>query len=79
METWLCLAPLLYFETPPRRLYVRCDPLPAGVQPIWNPLPGEEGRRFVEAPRGVCISATTKETMNDATYYTAGSASRVDA
>ena len=50
MENWLCPALLLYFETPPRRLYVRCDPLPAGVNPIWSPPPGEEGRRFVEAP-----------------------------
>ena len=51
MENWLCPALLLYFEKPPKRLYVRCDPLPAGVDPIWNPPPGEEGRRFVEAPR----------------------------
>jgi hypothetical protein len=51
MENWLCPALLLYFEKPPQRLYVRCEPLPAGVQPIWNPPPGAEGRRFVEAPR----------------------------
>ena len=51
MDNWLCPALLLYFEKPPKRLYVRCDPLPAGVNPIWNPRPGEEGRRFVEAPR----------------------------
>ena len=51
MENWLCPALLLYFEKPPKRLYVRCEPLPAGVNPIWNPPPGEEGRRFVEAPR----------------------------
>ena len=51
MENWLCPALLLYFETPPKRLYVRCDPLPAGVNPLWEPPSGEEGRRFVEAPR----------------------------
>jgi hypothetical protein len=51
MENWLCPALLLYFVDPPQRLYVRCDPLPAGVNPIWDPPPGEEGRRFVEAPR----------------------------
>jgi hypothetical protein len=51
MENWLCPALLLYFEQPPRRLYVRCDPLPAGVNPIWDPPPGEYGRRFVEPPR----------------------------
>jgi hypothetical protein len=51
MDNWLCPALLLYFETPPYRLYVGCDPLPAGVNPIWEPAPGEEGRRFVEAPQ----------------------------
>ena len=50
MEGWLCPALLLYFEQAPRRIFVRCDPLPAGVNPIWNPLPGEQTRRFVEAP-----------------------------
>jgi hypothetical protein len=51
MENWLCPALSYYFETPPKRLYVRCDPLPAGVNPIWTPRQGDEGRRFVEAPR----------------------------
>ena len=51
MENWLCPALLLYFEKPPKRLYVKCDPLPAGVNPLWEPPSGEEGRRFVEAPR----------------------------
>ena len=51
IENWLCPALGLYFIKPPKRLFVRCDPLPSGVQPIWNPPPGEEGRRFVEAPR----------------------------
>lgn len=50
MENWLCPALLLYFTEPPRRLYIRCDPLPAGVNPIWNPPPGHPGRRFVEPP-----------------------------
>jgi hypothetical protein len=39
----LTLYPYLYPGT-------ACDPLPAGGQPIWNPPPAEEGRRFVEAP-----------------------------
>ena len=51
MENWLCPALFCYFETPPKRLFVWCDALPAGVDPIWNPPPGEAGRRFVEAPR----------------------------
>jgi len=50
MEGWLCPALLLYFEQAPPRIYVRCDPLPAGTNPIWNPQPGEQTRRFVEAP-----------------------------
>lgn len=51
MEGWLCPALLLYFREPPPRIYVRCDPLPAGVDPVWIPPPGVTGRRFVEAPR----------------------------
>lgn len=50
MEGWLCPALLFYFEQAPRRIFVRCDPLPAGVDPIWAPKPGEKARRFVEAP-----------------------------
>lgn len=51
MEGWLCPALLLYFRTPPRRLYVRCDPLEPGVNPRWDPSPGT-GRRFVDAGSG---------------------------
>ena len=50
MEGWLCPALLLYFSEPPRRIFVRCDPLPAGIDPIWIPSPGAMVRRFVEAP-----------------------------
>jgi len=49
MEAWLCPALLLYFVAPPRRIYVRCEPLPAGIDPIWTPPPGVTGRRFVDA------------------------------
>lgn len=48
MVNWLCPTLLLYFAKPPQRLYVRCEPLPAGTDPIWNPGPGEERQRFVE-------------------------------
>jgi hypothetical protein len=51
MDNWLCPALLLYFEKPPKRLYVRCDPLPAGVNPIWESPGGGHGRRFIEVPR----------------------------
>ncbi|MFM7244390.1 MAG: DUF6717 family protein [Planctomycetaceae bacterium] len=49
MEGWLCPALLLYFRDPPPRIFVRCDPLPAGVDPIWTPPPGVVGRQFVAA------------------------------
>ena len=51
MACWLCPALELYFELAPRRIYVKAAPLPAGVDPIWNPPPGVITRRFVEAPR----------------------------
>jgi hypothetical protein len=51
MEGWLCPALLLYFREPPPRIFVRCDPLPQGINPIWTPPPGAVARRFVEAPR----------------------------
>lgn len=51
MEGWLCPALLLYFARPPRRIFVRCDPLPAGVNPIWTQKPGQTSRQFVAAPQ----------------------------
>jgi len=42
-HTWLDVAP--------EKIYVRADPLPAGVNPIWEPPDHAEPRRFVEAPR----------------------------
>ena len=52
MVGWLCPALLLYFRSAPDRLYVRCEPLPAGVNPRWNPGPGDHPRTFVTTPRG---------------------------
>lgn len=49
MEAWLCPALLLYFPNPPSRIFVCCEALPAGIEPIWSPPPGVSGRRFVEA------------------------------
>lgn len=51
MECWLCPALLLYFHEPPREIFVRAEPLPAGVNPRWTPPEGVVGRRFVEAPK----------------------------
>jgi hypothetical protein len=50
-ELWLCPAMFCYFDSTPRRIYVRAEPLPAGISPFWKPKPGQEARRFVEAPR----------------------------
>ena len=44
MDNRLCPAPLLSFEKPTQRLSARCDPLPAGVNPIWGPAPGGAAR-----------------------------------
>jgi len=50
-ELWLCPALFCYFDSTPRRIYVRAERLPAGISPFWKPKPGQEARRFVEAPR----------------------------
>lgn len=50
MECWLCPALLLYFENPPEKLFVRADPLPKGVDPIWHVAPDDpRQRRFMSA------------------------------
>lgn len=50
MEGWLCPALLLYFQAPPPRLFVRADPLPAGVDPIWHVSSDDpQQRRFMSA------------------------------
>lgn len=50
MEGWLCPALFCYFRQAPRRIFVRCDPLPDGVSPRWTPPSGTVTRRFVEPP-----------------------------
>lgn len=36
MKGWLCPALFHYFESTPMRIFVRVDPLPEGVDPIWQ-------------------------------------------
>jgi hypothetical protein len=36
MEGWLCPALGLYFKAAPPRIFVKADPLPHGVDPIWD-------------------------------------------
>ena len=51
MEGWLCPALGLYFGAAPARIFVGVDPLPSGVDPIWNVnAAGLPPRRFVSAP-----------------------------
>jgi hypothetical protein len=51
MEGWLCPALFLYFQSPPKRIFVKADPLPAGVEPIWQVDRNAAGtRRFATAP-----------------------------
>lgn len=51
MEGWLCPALYCYFSVAPTEIYVRAEPLPQGIDPIWRPEAGAATRRFVEAPR----------------------------
>ena len=36
MQGWLCPALGLYFHAAPARIFVKAEPLPAGVDPIWH-------------------------------------------
>jgi hypothetical protein len=36
MEAWLCPALLDYFPAAPEKLFLRADPLPEGVDPVWH-------------------------------------------
>lgn len=36
MEGWLCPALGLYFKAAPARIFVKAEPLPVGVDPIWH-------------------------------------------
>ena len=50
MDCWLCPALELYFAAAPPKLYVRADPLPAGLDPIWHVDPSDpQQRHFVSA------------------------------
>jgi hypothetical protein len=51
MEGWLCPALGLYFTSAPSRFFVRAEPLPDGVDPIWHiNRNAPVARRFVSAP-----------------------------
>ena len=51
LEGWLCPALSLYFLAAPRRIYLKAEPLPAGVDPIWHvDRNAPNALRFVSAP-----------------------------
>jgi len=52
MEGWLCPALYKYFETAPRRIFVKASPLPPDVNPLWEIAPDDpRSYRFVEPKR----------------------------
>lgn len=53
MEGWLCPALGLYFKAAPPRIFVKAEPLPAGIDPIWHiDKNAPAAVRFVSAPTG---------------------------
>ena len=50
MEGWLCPALFCFFESAPKRLFVRADQLPEGIDPIWHVSETDpRQRRFMSA------------------------------
>jgi len=51
MVGWLCPALFCYFEEAPKKLFVKAEPLPVGVDPIWNVAADDpRAKRFVAPP-----------------------------
>jgi len=52
MQGWLCPALGLFFTAAPSRIFVKAEPLPAGVDPIWHVSVDDViARRFVSAQK----------------------------
>ena len=50
MEGWLCPALGFYFQAAPKHIFVKAEPLPAGVDPIWHvDADAPVAQRFVSA------------------------------
>ena len=47
MEGWLCPALFHYFEATPMKIFVRSDPLPDDVDPLWHIEQGDIDRTVV--------------------------------
>ena len=52
MEGWLCPAIFCFFHLAPSRLFVKADPLPAGIDPIWHVSPDDPRQRRFVGPGG---------------------------
>lgn len=51
MVAWLCPALYEYFCDAPRRIYVKAEKLPAGIDPIWHVgSNAPEARRYMSVP-----------------------------
>ena len=50
MVAWLCPALYEYFESAPKRIFVKAEKLPAGVDPIWHISSNDpQARRYMSA------------------------------
>lgn len=47
MEGWLCPMLQSFYDAAPQRICIRVENLPEGVNPIWNPEPGQHTKCFV--------------------------------
>jgi Family of unknown function (DUF6717) len=51
MVAWLCPALYEYFAGAPRRIFVKAEKLPAGIDPIWHVgRDAPEARRYMSVP-----------------------------
>ena len=51
MIGWLCPALFCYFDKAPQQIFVKAEPLPVGVDPIWHVSADDpRARQFISAP-----------------------------
>ena len=51
MVGWLCPALFCYFDKAPKKIYVKAEPLPSGVDPIWHVrIDDPRAKRFISPP-----------------------------
>lgn len=53
MVAWLCPALYEYFQTAPKRIFVKTEKLPAGIDPIWHVSSDDpQARRYMSVDSG---------------------------